>query len=218
MIREEFGRGTHDELSRRAALIRSRLPKRPTKFSGASVNLASASMLARDYELSVAFAIEYDPANLPAEEMLVEDLTEIVKQYLRLTARGGVDLLDAETNNGHDATIVERRRYRFHRRIERNSRAAMAAKKIHGCICQACGFDFEAVYGEVGKGYIEAHHLTPLSELPEDKPVRQDPKSDFAVLCANCHRMMHRNGAPSGVEDLRITEGVSKLRHYLEEP
>lgn len=219
MIREEFGRGTHDELSRRASLIRARLPERPLRFSDASVDLGRASTLARDYEHSVALSIEYDPAKLPAEETLTDDLVEIVQQYLKLTARGGVDPLDAapdnETNDGHEATIVERRLYRLHRRIERNSRAAKAAKKIHGCICQACGFDFEAVYGEVGKGYIEAHHLTPLSELPEDKPVHLDPRHDFSVLCANCHRMMHRNGGRSVVDDLRMIEGVSKLRCYL---
>ncbi len=219
IIREEFGNGTHGELRRRAELIRARLPERLSRFSDAAVELGGTTTLARDYEPSVAFATAYDLSSLPAEAILVEDLAEIVRLYMKLTARGGVDAFDvapiSEVADDHRATIVERRRYRLHRKLDRDSRAAKAAKKVHGYVCQACGFDFEAVYGEIGKGYIEAHHLTPLSELPEDVPVHQDPKSDFAVLCANCHRMMHRNAGPRDVGDLQAIEGVANLKSYL---
>jgi 5-methylcytosine-specific restriction protein A len=132
--------------------------------------------------------------------------------YRRLTARGGVDTFTDETQNQRSAsqeTIIERRRYRLHRKIDRNSRAGEAAKRVHGYKCQTCGFDFETVYGPLGERYIEAHHLTPLAQLPEDEPVPQDPDTDFAVLCANCHRMIHRKGAPETVDELRalLAEG-----------
>ena len=132
-----------------------------------------------------------------------------------LTARGGVDAFDVVPNDEPtgqlSATIIERRRYRLHRKIDRDSKASNAAKKIHGHICQGCGFDFELVYGPVGKNYIEAHHLTPLSELPEDVPVPQDPLTDFAVLCANCHRMMHRTNGPKSVKDLHELDGLEQI-------
>ncbi|RMD59199.1 hypothetical protein D6833_11785 [Candidatus Parcubacteria bacterium] len=54
----------------------------------------------------------------------------------------------------------------------------------------ACGFDFESVYGERGKGYIEVHHVVPISRLDGETLV--DPEKDVVVLCANCHRMVHR--------------------------
>ena len=53
------------------------------------------------------------------------------------------------------------------------------------------------MYGEMGAGYIEAHHLAPLHLLSGDGPVLINPKEDFAVLCANCHRMIHAMGCPS---------------------
>ena len=99
---------------------------------------------------------------------------------------------------------------RLERRQARS--ASRRAKQVHGYICQGCGFDFEAVYGEVGREYIEAHHLTPLSELPDDQPVNLDPQKDFAVLCANCHRMVHRKNGPRTIEDLRNLFGVRALR------
>jgi 5-methylcytosine-specific restriction protein A len=102
-----------------------------------------------------------------------------------------------------------------HRKIERNPKAAKAAKQIHGHICQVCGFNFGAVYGKAAQGYIEAHHLIPLSEIPEGQSIKLDPKKDFAVLCANCHRTIHRKGAPKTVAEMRGLSGVMKLRALM---
>ncbi len=81
--------------------------------------------------------------------------------------------------------------------------------------CEGGGFDFEAVYGAVGRGYIEAHHLTPLAESPEDTPVSLNPKTDFAVLCANCHRMMNRRDGPQSIDELRALAQVGAMRRFL---
>lgn len=56
--------------------------------------------------------------------------------------------------------------------------------------CYACGFNFEKVYGERGKEFIEVHHIKPLSTLDEE--IEVNPKTDLVPLCANCHRMIHR--------------------------
>lgn len=53
----------------------------------------------------------------------------------------------------------------------------------------ACGFNFERIYGLLGKGFIEVHHVIPLADM--DK-VETNPKKDLIVLCSNCHRMVHR--------------------------
>jgi len=91
------------------------------------------------------------------------------------------------------------RKYAFHRKVERNPTAARQAKKFHGLRCQACDLDFEERYGEIGKGFIEAHHLKPISTLEEGIAVTYDVAADFAVLCANCHRMIHRSDDPSNL-------------------
>ena len=52
------------------------------------------------------------------------------------------------------------------------------------------------------KNYIEVHHIKPLSSLDEEIII--DPYNDLACLCANCHRMMHRNsGHVMTVEELK---------------
>jgi len=55
--------------------------------------------------------------------------------------------------------------------------------------CQACGFVFEDQYGKIGKDFIEAHHTIPVSEI---KPGGKTKLSDIALVCSNCHRMLHR--------------------------
>jgi hypothetical protein len=88
-------------------------------------------------------------------------------------------------------------------KYERSPKARKLAIKIHGKACQVCGFNFEKVYGEWGKGFIEVHHLIPVSKMTNEK-YQVDPKVDLAVLCSNCHRMVHRKaGKVLTLEELK---------------
>ncbi|WAE73648.1 HNH endonuclease [Streptomonospora nanhaiensis] len=53
--------------------------------------------------------------------------------------------------------------------------------------CEACSFDFAEIYGARGDGYIEVHHIVPLHHAGESTTRLED----LALLCANCHRMIH---------------------------
>jgi 5-methylcytosine-specific restriction protein A len=55
--------------------------------------------------------------------------------------------------------------------------------------CEVCAFDFAAEYGPLGEGFIEVHHAVPLHV----SGVTETKLEDLACLCANCHRMCHRN-------------------------
>lgn len=71
----------------------------------------------------------------------------------------------------------------------------------HGRLaCEVCEFDFAAVYGSRGVGFVECHHKTPLSALPGSRRTTLD---DLALLCANCHRMIHRSQPWLEIEELR---------------
>lgn len=76
-------------------------------------------------------------------------------------------------------------------KYERNKKNRDMAIQYHGCKCKACGFDFEAVYGKLGKGFIEIHHTKPLYSLQEETVV--DYRLDLVPVCSNCHRILHRN-------------------------
>jgi 5-methylcytosine-specific restriction protein A len=97
---------------------------------------------------------------------------------------------------------LEKKQIRLHYRIERNNSIAKKVKKMKGYTCEVCNFNFETKYGDIGKQYIEAHHLTPIATLALDT-FRVNIKDDFAVLCANCHRMAHKLHDPRDLEILR---------------
>jgi hypothetical protein len=66
--------------------------------------------------------------------------------------------------------------------------------------CEICGFDFEEKYGVLGAGFCEVHHRLPLGE----REVESETKlGDLAIVCANCHRMVHRTSPILSIEDLR---------------
>jgi hypothetical protein len=73
---------------------------------------------------------------------------------------------------------------------ERNAAARKACIASWGCKCWVCGFDFEAVYGELGQGFVHVHHLQPLSEIGFSYQL--DPVLDLRPVCPNCHAMLHR--------------------------
>lgn len=55
--------------------------------------------------------------------------------------------------------------------------------------CEICGFDFSKKYGDIGKDFIEAHHTKPISQMKENERTKIE---DIALLCSNCHSMIHR--------------------------
>ncbi len=107
-----------------------------------------------------------------------------------------------EMSRTDDAYSEGQRSTRLVTRFERSLKLRTAAVAIHGTRCQACGLSFGEVYGELGDGFIEVHHLKPVADYLGETNV--DPASDMAVVCPNCHRMLHRRaGTPLTIEELR---------------
>ncbi|WP_439940392.1 HNH endonuclease [Streptomyces sp. BBFR115] len=92
------------------------------------------------------------------------------------------------------------------RHITRERRRGLRRRKIEAVLrmggtlaCEVCDFDFEQVYGDRGSGYIECHHVVPLHVAGEG-PTKL---SDLALICANCHRMIHRHAPWPTPKELR---------------
>lgn len=93
--------------------------------------------------------------------------------------------------------------------INRNSKIVEHAKtnafiKGNGKIlCECCGFDFFKVYGKLGFKFIECHHKFHIS-----KGERITEEKDLAMVCSNCHRMLHRKKDEKNYHDI---ESLAKL-------
>lgn len=129
-----------------------------------------------------------------------------VATAIRETVESGTVQLDApddddDTTEGEEGRILTR----VHRTRERNraivDRKKRAVLQKEGALrCEACGFDFEATYGERGRGFIECHHTKPIHTL---RPGTKTKLADLALLCSNCHRMIHAARPWLSVRQLR---------------
>lgn len=91
--------------------------------------------------------------------------------------------------------------YRTRSRQLRN--AAVEHYTRNGTIrCAACSFDFGLAYVDVGDGYIQIHHLEPISFGGERELTLVEAVGKVRPLCANCHVMVHRRDPWLSIENL----------------
>lgn len=113
-------------------------------------------------------------------------------------AAGTDDVLTSEAEEGAVLTRLHRTRERNGRLVEAKKRTVL--REAGRLSCEACGFSFAVAYGDIGMAFIECHHRRPLSDLGERQRTSLD---DLALLCANCHRMIHVGRPWLTVEELR---------------
>ncbi|KQV96110.1 MrcB family domain-containing protein [Pelomonas sp. Root1237] len=198
----------------RAADFVARLGSLASDLHIGEIDLAAgdATNLSAFYEAGNICSVYYPRSELPADERLRADLQRFVDLYYALVSKEAqlFERADAEA----DETLLGKedlRTLREHKRLERNRKLSQQAKLVHGYKCTACGFDFEATYGAIGKEFIEAHHLTPIAQL-KGQFVELDPRVDFTVLCANCHRMIHRTAFVHSVQEFRANYLVGRSK------
>ena len=83
---------------------------------------------------------------------------------------------------------------------DRSPHARQACIEHYGYACCVCGFNFKERYGSIGENYIEVHHLKAVADIGKEYLI--DPIEDLRPVCANCHRMLHKQRPPLSVEDL----------------
>jgi 5-methylcytosine-specific restriction protein A len=149
--------------------------------------------------------LELRKGQLPLQSEVLGEDRSLIEAWTGRVAAAIVSLLPLEVANPVEPDVVglpegalvtiQANRY------ERDRRNRAAALAIHGFACQACDIVLSHVYGEAANGFIEVHHLTPVSTLGPGYVI--DPKTDLAPLCPNCHGMAHRRTPPFSIGELR---------------
>ncbi|GGL98401.1 hypothetical protein GCM10010129_47640 [Streptomyces fumigatiscleroticus] len=139
----------------------------------------------------------------------------ITSGELQALAQPDDEELDDDFEAPEGRLLLRRHRARERSKALRKKKIDSVLRKGGSLACEACGFDFEDVYGERGAGYVECHHVVPLHEAGEGST----KLSDLALICANCHRMIHRR-APwptpaelrTSIQHRRSTRGNTSAR------
>ncbi|KFK96456.1 MULTISPECIES: HNH endonuclease [unclassified Serratia (in: enterobacteria)] len=131
-----------------------------------------------------------------------EESQEIVERVISLI-NGGISSVLPDVDQtcsileGNPRLVAHLRRERNPAVVKTKKEAALRA--TGKLCCEACGFDFKEVYGEIGDGFCEVHHLQPLSEA--DGVVKTELR-DLAIVCSNCHRIIHRTNPMLSISSL----------------
>jgi predicted HNH restriction endonuclease len=105
---------------------------------------------------------------------------------------------DVSAEEGRELLRLHRMRERNRGLVARKKRTVLSKSKR--LVCEVCDFDFAAVYGPRGEGFAECHHT---QFIAHSAPGRRTKPSELAVVCANCHRMLHRRPWVT-VSELRV--------------
>ena len=136
-------------------------------------------------------------------------VTESIQSLVVSEDPGPSEEVVSDEEEGEEGQVLTR----THRYRERDTRLVKRKKnrvlrRTGKLRCEVCCFDFSAVYGDRGDGFIECHHTRPLSEL---QPGQRTALSELALVCSNCHRMIHRKRPWLSVAQLR--EVVASQQH-----
>lgn len=93
------------------------------------------------------------------------------------------------------------------KRRSRSSKLRQAAIDRSRGVCEVCKVDFSRLLDGLGLRVLQAHHKQQLALI--DKPILSRVE-DIAVLCANCHMLIHT--------DTAFTMDIADLRQRLLEP
>jgi len=193
---ENYKREAKDVLKLRAEDFRAKLKFDSSEFI-TKIDLQSRTRNAIHYQAGNIIAKYYPSKNLPESDIIKSDIKKFLTFYENLTYSDSSFSDHTENNN------FETKQIRLHWRIERNTSLSKKVKKKKGYKCEACGMTFVDKYGKLGENFIEAHHLKPISDLGIGK-FQVDLANDFAVLCSNCHSMIHKLEDPSDLVKLKI--------------
>ena len=97
------------------------------------------------------------------------------------------EIEDYAVTEGTERSILKLHKYRERDRTV-VSKAKKKAKQENKFFCEVCSFNFENQYPKLGDNFIECHHKLPIAE----GGVRETKVEDLAIVCSNCHRMLHR--------------------------
>lgn len=139
--------------------------------------------------------------NKKDEDLIRNAFHKASEQDILLAEEFGADPNELEFKEGKE-------KLKIHLIKERNRNLVQLAKDKWAnqgsgdILCSVCSFSFSKTYGEIGKGYIEAHHTFALSELEPNTVTKIE---DLAPVCSNCHSIIHRHRPWLSTTELRST-------------
>ena len=221
-VRKQYPKEVDEILKARAIFLRKKLPEYKKNFKEIKIVLDKRKNAER-YITGTAFGKIYNPEDLPSEKQLRDDLLIIFDLFCKAIERGGVSEDKTKIIRHEKDTESQRYEQKTSKHIDdeyeymkTDPKLIRDLKKENNYTCQACGLRFDKIYGNYSKknNFIEAHHIVPKSITIKKVTTGQKipmNKDDFATLCANCHRMIHRMMNAQNGEVISLNEFKERI-------
>ena len=168
------------------------------KFKKENLSLASCDTKATDGRQIFLKNLEIDALkNILNSKKLDKAVKEKAKRLLENHIEIIVYPDEIEDNNLYEGTKKQITVNAY----ERNPQARKECIKHYGYKCQICEFNFEKIYGDIGKDFIHVHHIVDISTIGENYQV--NPIKDLIPVCPNCHSMLHKRKPAYSPEEIK---------------
>lgn len=170
---------------------------RKTSHANSAIPLAQFSWLNDFVKSQSNFSLGF---NRLSDDYFIRELSKLSSNQLFDQNQEVVDFdLQMIKEEGSSSFVLHLRRERNRTIVEEKKKQFI--NQYGGLFCEVCGFSFVVTYGSMGDGFCEVHHFKPLSEIGGDSVSKS--LDDLAVVCSNCHRMIHRTSPMISTKDLR---------------
>lgn len=141
---------------------------------------------------------------IPFFDRKKEDKEKVILNYISIICAMILSLMPYSFIGNSEGTEKEV----ISKKYERDPLNRKLCLSVHGYRCKVCGFSFYEKYGEIGRDFIEVHHIISVSKMGDNYIV--DPVNEMVPLCSNCHSMIHRRDPQLEVNELKeIIESIN---------
>lgn len=192
-----------------SALIRSLPPSVKAKcvVNGLSLDSSKPDGWPADWS---SFELSLVRGSLPADDMTETDWQQVVADLVLPVFAMTIALIGVEDCDSEDVALEGEKTQRLSTSHERKKINRDICLQIHGRTCHCCDLVFAKVYGEIAEGFIEVHHIEPISQA--GGPYKLNPATDLVPVCSNCHSVLHMTEPPMLPAELRLL--VQSMRDH----
>lgn len=212
----------------------------PHGFDSGPIDLRADGILGKGYEAGSIISKTYSAGSTPSSDQVQADIMELLRCYLVLTARFPSSLIDLDIAVSDRDVLEAAENIKLENagvpkttgpqppppiglvgqkpKHVRSAEIVARALAMSNAVCaleklSAPHISFTSA--KTKKNYVEAHHFVPFSQQP-NFAVSLDVEENIAVLCPNCHRMLHHGTRASKTAHLesifRTREAALKAR------
>jgi len=161
-------------------------------------------VIKNEYEKAKSFKINYGRFTILHVNHKKPLWSSLVRHELGFIPPTEIKQFDIKVKTAEEKAAKEGEQYKKEALFRKRNRQLIEVKKASSNYrCEVCAMRFDERYGKIGEEYIIAHHKVPIGSRKGSYKIRSE---DIALVCSNCHDMLHKKDQlhPMPIKRLKI--------------